>query len=277
MPYETCDIGGFLGNPSPELLSRWMEAGVFSPIMRSYSQINVTPRFPWLYGPQALNAIRKAIDLRYRLVPFYYSLAHETFETGIPLMRPLVMEFPDYPQVANPSDEWMMGSSLLAAPILQSGDKRSLYLPAGGWYILGTNAVIKGGQTIEVTADLDNIPIYVRAGTILPLGPVIQYTGQLPGGPLELQIYPGKDVMFRLFEDDGETTGYLKGKVRRTTFNWDDSSGKLSWNRTGNYSGKDVFRKMRVVLFDTHGEKQAKTPLNAVGSLRMIENNENGE
>ena len=104
MPYGACDIGGFFGNPSPELLSRWMEAGVFFPIMRAHSEINMTPRFPWLFGPEALNAIRKAIELRYRLIPFYYSLAHETFQTGVPLMRPLLMEFPDDPKTANLSD-----------------------------------------------------------------------------------------------------------------------------------------------------------------------------
>ena len=139
MPYGACDIGGFFGNPSPEMLSRWMEAGVFFPVMRSHSEINMTPRFPWLFGPEALNAIRKAIDLRYRLIPFYYSLAHETFETGVPLMRPLFMEFPDDPKTANMSDEWMMGDSLLAAPVLQTGAQRSVYLPAGDWYAFGSN------------------------------------------------------------------------------------------------------------------------------------------
>ena len=144
MPYETCDIGGFLDNDSPELLSRWMEAGVFFPVMRSHSDIRVTPRFPWLYGPQALEAIRKAIDLRYRLIPFYYSLAHETFQTGLPLMRPLCMEFPEDPKVANLSDEWMMGDSLLAAPMLQPDDERSVYLPAGQWYALDSNLPLNG-------------------------------------------------------------------------------------------------------------------------------------
>ena len=139
MPYDACDIGGFSGNPSPELLTRWMEAGVFFPIMRSHSEISATPLFAWLYGTNALNAMRDALDLRYRLIPFYYSLAHETYESGVPLMRPLLMEFPDDTNATNLADEWMMGDSLLAAPILQTNDTRSIYFPAGDWYAFGTN------------------------------------------------------------------------------------------------------------------------------------------
>jgi alpha-glucosidase len=267
MPYGACDIGGFNGNPSPELLTRWMEAGVFFPIMRSHSSINSTPHFPWLYGTNALHAIRAALDLRYRLIPFYYSLAHETFETGVPWMRPLVMEFPDDPKVANLSDEWMMGDSLLAAPILQTSDERSIYLPAGDWYVFGTNRLVAGNQTIQVTASLVEIPVYVRAGSILPLAPVIQHTSELPGGPLELQIYPGKDAAFTLVEDDGETLDYQKQKIRRTAFVWNDATRILTWKRDGDYDGKDVFKKMRVVLFDPEKTVQAGHRLSAKGAL----------
>jgi alpha-glucosidase len=269
MPYETCDIGGYKGNPSPELLSRWMEAGVFFPVMRTHSELIATPRFPWLYGANALTAIRKAIDLRYQLIPFYYSLAHETFQTGLPLMRPLRMEFPDDSKTANLSDEWMMGDSLLAAPILQPGGKRSAYLPAGRWYALDSNLPLKGKRTMAVTAGLDEIPVYVRAGSILPLGPVIQHTGQLPGGPLELQIYPGSDATFTLFEDDGSTTDYLKGQVRRTIFTWQDKTGRLSWKTEGSYSGPDVFQSLRVVLFDPRGKIETQCALNANGTLEF--------
>jgi alpha-glucosidase len=269
MPYETCDIGGYKGNPSPELLSRWMEAGVFFPVMRTHSELIATPRFPWLYGSNALVAIRKAIDLRYRLIPFYYSLAHETFQTGLPLMRPLLMEFPDDSKTANLSDEWLMGDSLLAAPILQPGGKRSVYLPAGRWYALGSNLSLKGKRTIVVTAGLDEIPVYVRAGSILPLGPIIQHTSQLPGGPLELQIYPGKDANFTLFEDDGLTTDCLKGQVRRTTFTWQDKTRRLNWKTEGPYSGPDVFQDLHVVLFDPRGKVVAESELTARGELQL--------
>jgi len=267
LPYEVCDIGGYAGNPSPQLLSRWMEAGAFFPVMRSHSELNSTPRFPWLYGSDALDAIRKAIELRYRLIPYYYSLAHETFATGLPLMRPLVMEFPDDPKVANLSDEWLMGPSLLAAPILHTNDTRTVYLPAGGWYAFESNVPLKGGQSLSVTAKLDEIPVYVRAGAILPLAPAIQHTSELPGGALDLQIYPGKDATFTLAEDDGETTDYLQGQVRRTTFQWDDAKGQLTWARAGNYDGKNVFQNVHVTVFAPAGKLQAEGPLNDTGSL----------
>jgi alpha-glucosidase len=271
MPYETCDIGGYYGKPSPVLLSRWMEAGVFFPVMRSHSERTELPRFPWLRGPDALNAIRKALDLRYRLIPFYYSLAHETSETGLPLMRPVLMEFPDDPKAANLSDEWLMGDSLLAAPVMEPGDKRAVYLPKDTWYSFESNATLKGGQTLEVSAKLDEIPVYVRAGTILPLGPVIQHTSQLPGGPLQLEIYPGKDATFTLVEDDGETTNYLNGKMRRTIFNWNDATGQLTWTTTGNYAGEDVFKSFHAEVFDPRGVIQGEGRLGSNGSLTLKE------
>ena len=98
MPYGGCDIGGFKGDPTPEMLTRWMQEGVFFPVMRAHSVNTVKPHFPWLFGQDAENAMRQALDLRYRLVPFYYSLAHETFATGAPIMRPMVMEFPATPR-----------------------------------------------------------------------------------------------------------------------------------------------------------------------------------
>ncbi|HTJ00282.1 MAG TPA: TIM-barrel domain-containing protein, partial [Dongiaceae bacterium] len=276
MPYCTCDIGGFFGNPSPELMTRWLEAGVFFPIMRTHSEVHYPPHLPWLYGDAARDAMRQAIQLRYRLLPYYYSLAHKTFATGVPWMRPLVLEYPDDPQVANLSDEWLVGDSLLAAPLLQEGGRRSVYLPQGVWYGFGTNRVYSGGHSLEVTAGLDEIPAYVRAGTILPLGPVIQRTGDLPGGPLELQIYPGKDATFTLVEDDGETRNYLHGETRRTTFQWDDHRKRLKWKREGKYSGPDVFRELHVTVFDSAGNYEAKCALTASGSAKPKAQNQSG-
>ncbi len=269
MPYSTCDIGGFEGTPTPRLFTRWMEAGVFFPVMRAHSKITVKPHFPWLYGPEAEAAIRKALDLRYRLIPYYYSLAYQAHTTGVPLMRPLVMEFPRDPKVANLSDQWLMGSGLMAAPILSASDQRSVYLPAGDWYVFNSNTRFGGRRTIVAKASLDEIPVYIREGTILPLGPVIQHTDQLPGGPLELQVYPGKDATFTLDEDDGETTAYLKGDVRRTTFTWNNATGRLSWKVSGPYAGRDIFADMKIEVFYPSGIKQAEGSLLSNGSLQL--------
>ncbi|HEX4052997.1 MAG TPA: TIM-barrel domain-containing protein [Tepidisphaeraceae bacterium] len=267
MPFVACDIGGFAGETNPRLLTRWMEAGVFFPVMRAHSELTVTPHFPWLFGPDAEAAIRKALDLRYRLIPYYYSLAHEAHETGIPLMRPLAMEFPHDSRCANLSDEWLMGQGLLAAPILDASDRRSVYLPPGTWYALNSCDPIREKRRIDVTATLDEIPVYVRAGTILPLGPVIQHTDDLPGGPLEVQVYPGKDARFTLVEDDGLTTAYLNGQTRRTTFTWNDASHTLSWKIDGAYAGKDIFTDMTVSVMDSGGEKHASGSILANGSM----------
>ncbi|MCE0483296.1 MAG: DUF5110 domain-containing protein [Methylacidiphilales bacterium] len=262
MPYGACDIGGYYNETTPELLTRWMEAGVFFPIMRAHSERKMKPHFPWLFGHDAEVAIKKAIELRYRLIPYYYSLAYEAHETGTPLMRPLVMEFPDDPKVANLSDQWLMGRGLMAAPILQQANQRSVYLPADTWYRLNSSTPLPGSQTLNVTAALDEIPVYVRAGTILPLGPVVQNTNQMPGGPLELQIYPGHDASFVFVQDDGLTTTYLRGNFRRTIFTWNDAAKKLSWTIEGRYDGRRCFRKMEATLMDA-GKGSGKVILNA--------------
>jgi alpha-glucosidase len=267
MDYGACDIGGFLGNDSPELLTRWMQAGVFFPVMRAHSLNTVRPRFPWLYGQAAEDAIRKALNLRYRLIPMYYSLAHLAHEAGAPLMRPLVMEFPTDPKVADMTSEWLIGRGLLAAPILNPGNRREIYLPDDDWYVLGSNERVAGNRLITVDSPLDQIPIYVRAGTILPLCPAIQHTDQLLGGPLEVQIYPGKDADFTLVEDDGQTKAYLDGQIRRTKFHWNDAARQLSWNISGPYNGNDVFTSIQAVVFDTGQIKRAQAPLSSDMSL----------
>lgn len=267
MPYSTCDIGGFFGDPSPELLTRWMQAGVFFPIQRSHSNQNATPRFPWLYGQEAEDAIQKALDFRYRLIPYYYSLAFENHQTAAPLIRPLVMEFPDDEKVSNMTDEWLVGKGLLVAPVLSPGGVRDVYLPNDKWFSFGTNKTIQGPQTAQVTSKLDEIPVYVRAGTLLPLGPILQYTGQVSTAPLELQIYPGRDGAFNFSEDDGETRKYQKGTARFTAFSWNDRTKTLSWKISGNYNGNKRFHEIKAVLFSPEGPGSKDASLEHDGSI----------
>jgi alpha-glucosidase len=262
MDYGTCDIGGYSPETEAHLLTRWMEAGVFYPVFHAHSETGRTPHFPWLFGSEAENAIRKAMDLRYRLIPYYYSLAHQAHDTGIPLMRPLVMEFPDDPQVTDMTSQWLMGPGLMAAPILTATGQRTVYLPHDDWFQFGTATKLAGGKTLDVTAKLDEIPAYVRAGTVLPLGPVIQNTDLLPGGPLEIQIYPGHDASFTLVEDDGESTDYLNGAIRRTTFTWEEKAHRLSWKTEGPYKGPHDFHDLKIVLFDP-AAKAPSAPVSA--------------
>jgi alpha-glucosidase len=276
MPFSGCDIGGFKTDPDaqgkrpseiiPELMTRWMQAGIFFPIMRTHSQRKMVPHFPWLYGSEAETAMRKAIELRYRLLPFYYSLAHETHATGAPMMRPLVMEFVEDSKVQNLSDQWLMGTGRMVAPIFTESNTRDVYVPDDMYDFEGTK-IHQRGEQIQVTAKLDEIPIYVRKGTILPLSPIVQNVSQLPGGPLEVQIYSGKDAAFTLVEDDGISNDYLNGKVRRTYFKWDEAKRTLAWNQEGNYAGKDVFTQMKVLFFYPNGKKEVTQSLTALGAL----------
>jgi len=138
----------------------------------------------------------------------------------------------------------------MAAPILAPNGQRSVYLPDDVWYPFGSGARLQGGRTIDVAVKLDEIPVYLRAGTILPLGPVVQNTDRLPGGPLEVQVYPGRNATFTLVEDDGETMDYLKGAVRRTTFTWDERARRLSWKTDGAFKGARQFHDLKIVVFD---------------------------
>ncbi len=238
MTYGGCDIGGFVPGTTPQLLTRWMEAGVFFPVMRAHSTFDATPHFPWLFGDESEAAIRRALELRYQLVPMLYSLAHAAHETGVPIMRPLAAEFPNDPDAAQISSQWMVGR-LMPAPILTESNSRKVYLPQGDWYDYRTNEKMSGGNTIELKdVPFDAIPLYVHAGTILPLGAVVMHTRDCTTQPLELRVYPGADATFTLVEDDGETTDYLNGKVRRTVFTWNDAARILSWKASGDYNDK---------------------------------------
>ena len=169
-------------------------------------------------------------------------------------MRPLVMEFPDDGKAVGLVDEWLMGTGLLAAPLLNEGGARGVYLPNDRWFEFGSTRTAQGPQTVQVTAKPDEIPAYVRAGTLLPLGPVVQFTGQASQAPLEVQIYSGRDATFDLVEDDGETSSYQRGGVRTTRFSWDEQTRMFRWKVTGSYTGERVFRTVKAVLFLPQGE-----------------------
>jgi len=248
MYYGSCDIGGFQGTPTKEMLVRWFQAGVFFPIMRSHSNIGTTARFPFLWGDDGEAAMRKALDLRYQLLPYIYSLGHEAYNTGAPIMRPLVMEFPADTTVANMTDEWLIGKGLLAAPVLNAGGKRNVYLPGDTWYDYYSGDVIRGPKTISVDKAPDEIPVYVRAGTIIPVGPVIQYSEETSNAPLEIHIYPGKNGCFKMVEDDGVSYNYAKGDTRTTAWYWNDKTKTLTWKVSGPYSGKNIYKTIKAVL-----------------------------
>lgn len=256
--FTTCDIGGFNGpDDTPLLLTRWYQLGALMPIMRVHSTNSDTPHFPFLYGPDAANAMRKALNLRYQLVPYHYSNAHaQSRAGGIPTVRPLLMQYPTDPNVAQLTSQWLDGPYLLATPILNEDNSTAVYIPQGVWYTFNSTQTITGPTSFTIqNAALDAIPIYVMAGAVVPLAPIVQYTDALPGGPLTVQVYPGADGSFTVTEDDGITLTYLKGNTRQTTYKWDDTSRTLSWSVSGSFSDAHTFTQVQAVVFFPSGQK----------------------
>lgn len=210
----------------PELFVRWFQWGTFQPVMRAHGERMHNE--VWSYGKEAEPILEKYLRLRYQLLPYTYSLAYGTYKTGAPFMRALFMDFPNDPNVADITDEYMFGPAFLVAPVVEQGaTSRKVYLPAGcDWYNYWTNERIKGGQTITANAPIDTLPLFVRAGSIIPLGSTV-LSADLPQSIASVHVYPGADGDFTLFSDDGTTYGYEKGAGSVTKLHWDDASHQL--------------------------------------------------
>jgi alpha-D-xyloside xylohydrolase len=211
----------------PELITRWYEYATFTPTMRAHGERKETE--VWSYGKQAEAVITKYLRLRYKLLPYIYSLGKTTYDTGAPFMRALFMDFPNDPKVSNLGDEYMFGPALLVAPVTEQGrESRQVYLPAGrDWYNFWTNERLQGGQTVTVAAPIDTIPLFVAAGSIIPLGKDIQNTSTSQALE-EIRVYPGRTAEFALYDDDGVSYAYQTGRSRLTRLYWDDSKQQLS-------------------------------------------------
>lgn len=180
VPFVGVDIGGFGNNASPELFARWMQIGALYPFCRGHSSAGTQPHEPWAFGPEVEAICRAALELRYQLLPYLQGLFNEASQTGAPVFRPLLYEFPDDPVTYSLHDEVMLGPALLAAPILRPGQQaRAVYLPEGEWIDWWSGEVLRGGQHILAQAPLARMPLYQRADQALPLGPLIQYTDEL--------------------------------------------------------------------------------------------------
>jgi alpha-D-xyloside xylohydrolase len=219
------NVGGY--DDYPELYTRWFEYGAFQPIFRTHGSRRYNE--VWSYGKQAERILEKYLRLRYQLLPYIYSLGWKTHETGAPYMRPLFMDFPNDPEVTDLRDEYMFGPALLVAPVTDQGmTTRLVYLPAGAdWYNFWTGERVRGDQRIRVNAPIDVLPLFVRAGSIIPFGSAIDSTAQ-PQKVTEVRVYPGADADFTLYDDDGLTYGYEQGDNRITRLHWNDSTRRLS-------------------------------------------------
>ena len=220
-PFVGTDIGGFIGWPGGELFSRWLQLGVFTPLMRAHSVINEANKEPWAYGDPYTNINRSTIELRYRLLPYIYTAMYHASVTGIPPMRPLVFDYPSDREVQWNETEFLFGPDLLVAPVITAGaTSRRVRLPSGHWYDFWTDSSYVGNAYAQVQAPLDRIPIFVRAGSVIPSQQVVQYTDEAPIDPLTLSVYPfpaGTDTSFstEYYEDDGISFAYTMGAYCR--------------------------------------------------------------
>jgi alpha-D-xyloside xylohydrolase len=256
MPYWTTDIGGFFrpgksqytDEEYQELLMRWYQWGAFNPIFRIHGFQSETE--PWHYSQQVQDNMRKMLNLRYRLLPYIYSEAWQITKNGATMMRPLVMDFQKDTLALNQDFEFLFGKAILVSPITEPKvNKWKVYLPKSiGWYNFWTGQNFDGEQIINTDAPLDKIPLFVKAGSIIPMGPVIQYAAE-KNDPLEIRIYPGTDGEFTLYEDENDNYDYEKGIYSTIKFKWNDATKTLIiGKRSGNFPGMIKNRTFNIII-----------------------------
>ncbi len=230
----------------PELFVRWFQYSVFTPTLRIHGQRPAAAL--WEYGTAAEPILADWLRLRYSLIPYLYALGHGTYETGAPFMRALFMDFPHDPKAATIGDQYMLGKAFLVAPVTEQGQtRRAVYLPAGSaWYDYWTNQRYEGGQTVEVNTPIQRIPVFVKAGSIVPVGAQVPSTATKQA--LEsIRVYPGANATFTLYDDDGTTNAYSgKNGGKKAELVWDDASGKLS-SRQPLPSGQSLNGLVKVI------------------------------
>jgi alpha-D-xyloside xylohydrolase len=269
MPYWTTDIGGFIsgGNLNDpkfrELFIRWFQFGAFSPIFRVHGTRTPDENELWSYGPDAQKILVDYDTLRYRLLPYIYSEAWQVTSNHSTLMRPLVMDWRDDLDAQNTGDEYFFGPAILVSPVTTQGaTTRNVYLPKSTWYDFWTGNKLDGPQHIVADAPLAKLPLYVRAGSIIPMGPAMEWSTEKPADPIELRIYPGTDGEFTLYEDENDNYNYAKGTHATIAIHWDDAAKTLTFGaREGSFPGMLTTRTFRIVMAGKdHGVGIAPSP-----------------
>jgi len=271
LPYWTTDIGGFsverryenatgaVLEEWREQMTRWYQFGAFCPLFRVHGQFpyreiyNVAPD-----DHPAYKSMLYYNKLRYRLMPYIYSLTGDIYQNNYTMMRALVMDFPADEKVKNIADQYMFGPAILVNPVTDyKATSRQVYLPAGnGWYNAQTGAYEKGGHTITAAAPYETIPLFIKEGAIIPMGPVIEYTAQKPADTLTVFVYTGKDGSFTLYEDEGLNYDYEKGQFSTIPFSWNEAKQTLTiGQRKGNFEGMLSKRVINIVAVDKQHPK----------------------
>jgi alpha-glucosidase len=254
VPFTGTDMGGFIGAPSAELYARWLQAAVLHPFYRTHAAYGTPRREPWSFGPDYERANRATIRLRYRFLPSLYTAFYQHTQTGSPVVKPVFWSAAADTLALGIDDEYMMGDNLIVTPVLDSGaTSRKVYLPAGQWYRLGSNEVVTGGTIVTASAPgvmadggdttaLKGLPIWARAGAVIPMQRPMLHDGAMPLDTLELHVYPGSATSL-LYEDSGDGYGYQSGQYRVTTMKT-STAGKaasVAFTRSGQYAGAKAF------------------------------------
>jgi len=260
IPFAGSDIGGFVGAPSAELYSRWLQSAVLVPFARTHAMIGTPRREPWSYGPTYERANRASIRLRYRMMPALYTAYYQHTKQGSPVARPIFWNALGDTSALGTDNEFLLGDHILVAPVLDSGaQNRAVYLPAGHWYRFGSGEQYEGGRANTVaapgalndggdTTGLAGLPVFVRAGAVVPTQAVVSYEGQRKLDTMEVHVYPGSATS-QLYEDAGDGYGYQRGEYRLTSFQTSTTAHQLvaSLAREGSYPGVHTFE---VIVHD---------------------------
>ena len=261
LPYWTTDIGGFVsGNPDDpayrELFIRWFQFGTFNPILRVHGTRSTNQNELWSYGPDTQKILVAYDTLRYRLLPYIYSMAWMTTSLGYTPMRGLVMDFRSDPRSATIGDQFMYGPAFLVNPVTDPDVvTRQVYLPKGKWFDFWTGASVDGSHATMAAAPLEKLPLFIRAGSIVPLGPEKEWSTEKPEDPIELRIYRGADGDFTLYEDENDGYNYEKGVYASIALHWDDAQQTLTIGaRKGSFPGMLAERSFQIVFVgQSHG------------------------
>jgi alpha-glucosidase len=251
------DIGGFAGDCDGELFTRWTQIGALLPFFRAHTAYGTQRQEPWSFGERYEAICRRFIELRYELLPYLYTAFWQCATTGLPMMRPLVMAYQDDPAACDLDDEFLLGDAILAAPVCEPGVvTRSVHLPRGTWYNFWSGNIFDGGRAVQVEASLEMMPIFVRAGSVVPLGPVMQFVGERLCEPLTLRVYPGEGESL-LYEDDGESFDYQSGAYQLTRFTCRGSAEaiELRIKREGAFAA--ACRRFNVVIYGVERQPKA--------------------
>jgi alpha-glucosidase (family GH31 glycosyl hydrolase) len=256
MPYITHDIGGFIGkNISLDLYTRWLQFGVFSPLLRLHSAHenprDGNARMPWTYGPAGVRIARDLFRLRYRLLPYIYTMTRTAHDEALPLLRPLYLVHSDLEEAYNHPDEYYFGDAMLVAPVVDSTGARDVYLPPGQWVEYFTGTRHTGGRTIRATCSLETLPLFVKAGSVLPEQPDVDYTDQKPLDSLILSVYAPGNSQSSLYEDDGVSLDYMRGKSALTQISLAAAGSACTLEigpSSGEYAGQPARRAYRVIV-----------------------------